>query len=90
MVNGLREIRLDLLITPFNLNYTLTCGQTFRWERHNNWWHGVAYETLVKIQQIDDLLQFQTFPWSQDLGWIRCHVYLLTCIVCGLMLYSLL
>jgi N-glycosylase/DNA lyase len=62
MVKGLREIRLDLLITPFNLNYTLTCGQTFRWERHNNWWQGVAYETLVKIQQIDDLLQFQTFP----------------------------
>ena len=62
MVNGLREIRLDLLTTPFNLNYTLTCGQTFRWQSHNNCWHGVAYETLVKIRQIDDLLQFQTFP----------------------------
>ena len=62
MVKGLREIRLDLLTTPFNLNYTLTCGQTFRWERHNNWWHGVTRETLVKIRQRDDLLQFQTFP----------------------------
>src|SRR4030067_3382567 len=62
MVNGLREIRLDLLTTPFNLNYTLTCGQTFRWEKHDDCWHGVARETLVKIRQIGGVLQFQTYP----------------------------
>ena len=62
MVKGLREIRLDLLTTPFNLNYTLTCGQTFRWEKHDDCWHGVARETLVKIRQIGGVLQFQTYP----------------------------
>jgi N-glycosylase/DNA lyase len=48
------------------LNYTLTCGQTFRWKKHDNWWHGIARETFIKIRQIDQVLQFQTFPKNVD------------------------
>jgi N-glycosylase/DNA lyase len=66
MVKGLREIRFELATTPFNLNYTLTCGQTFRWERHKDWWHGVVRETFFKIRQIGGVLQFQTFPENVD------------------------
>jgi N-glycosylase/DNA lyase len=73
MVKDLREIHLDLFTTPFNLNYTLTCGQTFRWEKHDDWWHGVARETLVKIRQIGGVLQFQTFPKNVDDTFIRSY-----------------
>ena len=66
MTEDVKEISLDLRTTPFNLNHTLSCGQTFRWENHRNWWHGVAQETLVKIRQIGDVIRFQTFPRSLD------------------------
>jgi len=60
------EIRLDLTDTPFNLDYTLTCGQAFRWEGRDDWWHGVVRETFVRIRQSDGLLQFQTHPKNVD------------------------
>jgi N-glycosylase/DNA lyase len=62
----LKEIRLDPTATPFNLNHTLTCGQTFRWEKHDDWWHGVVRGTFIKIRQMDEVLQFQTFSENVD------------------------
>ena len=66
MVKSPREIRFELACTPFDLDYTLTCGQAFRWERHEGWWHGVVRETFVKIRQIGGVLQFQTFSENVD------------------------
>jgi len=62
MANNLKEVRLNLLTTPFNLDHTLTCGQTFRWEKHDKWWHGIVRKSFVKIRQIENILQFRTFP----------------------------
>lgn len=62
MVDDLKEVQLNLLITPFDLNHTLTCGQTFRWEKCEKWWHGIVRKSFVKIRQIDNILQFRTFP----------------------------
>ncbi len=60
------EIRLDLITTPFNLNHSLNCGQTFRWEKHGDLWHGVVNDALIKIRQIGEVLQFQAFPENID------------------------
>jgi len=54
------EIKLDLTETPFNLDYTLSCGQVFRWEKLNDWWRGVLGETVVKIRQTPEALHFQS------------------------------
>ena len=35
----------------FDLNYTLDCGQVFRWERDGDWWTGVLGEHVVRISQ---------------------------------------
>jgi N-glycosylase/DNA lyase len=35
----------------FNLNYTLDCGQVFRWERNGDWWTGVVDEQVIRISQ---------------------------------------
>lgn len=35
----------------FNLNYTLDCGQVFRWEREGNWWTGVVGDHVVRLSQ---------------------------------------
>jgi len=72
MPSSFKQVRLDLTKIPFNLDYTLTCGQAFRWKRHGDWWHGVVRETFFKIRQTGGLLQFQTslenvgtaFVWS--------------------------
>ena len=62
MPQSFMEIKLDLAKTPFNLDHTLSCGQTFRWEKLNGWWRGVLGETVVKIRQNGETLRFQSYP----------------------------
>lgn len=38
----------------FNLNYTLDCGQVFRWEREGDWWTGVVGDNVIRISQEKD------------------------------------
>lgn len=35
----------------FNLDYTLDCGQVFRWEKDGNWWTGVLGDQVVRLSQ---------------------------------------
>lgn len=51
------KIQLDAS-TPFNLEFTLCCGQAFRWEKHGEWWYGVVDEKVFKVRQIDGELEF--------------------------------
>lgn len=43
---------------PFNLEATLCCGQTFRWDKRSEWWYGVVNEKVFKIRQTGDQLEF--------------------------------
>lgn len=54
------EIRLDQARTPFSLDHTLSCGQTFRWEKRGVWWTGVADQTVFRIRQVKDTLEFNS------------------------------
>jgi N-glycosylase/DNA lyase len=44
---------------PFDLGFTLCCGQAFRWEKRSEWWYGVVGEHAFKIRQIADILEFE-------------------------------
>jgi len=44
---------------PFSLDFTLCCGQVFRWNKQGNWWYGVAREKAFKVNQIGDELEFE-------------------------------
>jgi len=44
---------------PFSLDYTLCCGQVFRWNKHGEWWYGVAGERVFKIRQVGDEVEFE-------------------------------
>ena len=35
----------------FNLNYTLDCGQVFRWEKDGDWWTGVVGDQVIRLSQ---------------------------------------
>ena len=39
----------------FNLDFTLSCGQVFRWEK-NNWWTGVVDGNIIRAKQENDEL----------------------------------
>ena len=65
------EIELDQSVTPFNLRHTLECGQTFRWKRLDGWWYGVVREKVIKIKQIGDKLQVQSFPEGINADFIQ-------------------
>jgi len=64
MHENLTEMKLDLDKTPFNLDHTLSCGQVFRWEKQAGWWHGVVGNSIIKVRQNADTLQFKTSPES--------------------------
>jgi len=44
---------------PFDLDFTLCCGQAFRWDKRGERWYGVVGKHAFKIQQIGDLLEFE-------------------------------
>jgi N-glycosylase/DNA lyase len=48
-----------LLNVPFDLNFSLCCGQVFRWKKIGAWWYGVVGETVFKIHQIGNNLEFE-------------------------------
>ena len=65
------QIQLDLRNTPFNLGHTLSCGQTFRWEKRDNWWIGVVGQTALKISHVDDTLEFEASSDCVNTAFIR-------------------
>ncbi len=49
-------MRLDV---AFDLDFSLCCGQVFRWKKIGEWWYGVVGENVVKIRQCGSELEFE-------------------------------
>jgi len=47
------------LDVPFDLNFSLCCGQVFRWKKIDDWWYGVVGENILKIRQYGSELEFE-------------------------------
>ncbi|MGQ9641028.1 MAG: DNA-3-methyladenine glycosylase family protein [Candidatus Bathycorpusculaceae bacterium] len=43
----------------FNLDFTLCCGQSFRWEKLGKWWYGIVRDKAFKVRQVDNELRFE-------------------------------
>lgn len=54
---------------PFDLDATLCCGQTFRWEKHGDWWYSVVKGKILKIRQTNNRLVFE----NVDSGFIKAY-----------------
>jgi N-glycosylase/DNA lyase len=68
------------LEVAFDLDFSLCCGQVFRWRKMDGWWYGVVGEKVVKIRQCGCELQFENvnvdfvqhyFGLRDDLGQIK-------------------
>ena len=44
---------------PFDLDFSLCCGQVFRWRKIDGWWCGVVGEKVFKIRQAGCELEFE-------------------------------
>ena len=49
-------MRLDV---SFDLDFSLCCGQVFRWKKVDGWWFGVVGENVFKIRQKGCELEFE-------------------------------
>jgi N-glycosylase/DNA lyase len=47
------------LTVPFDLDFSLCCGQVFRWKKIGGWWYGVVGENPFKIRQCGAELEFE-------------------------------
>ena len=47
------------LEVAFDLDFSLCCGQVFRWRKIDGWWYGVVGEHVVKIRQCGAQLEFE-------------------------------
>jgi len=46
------------LNVPFDLDFSLRCGQVFRWKKIGDWWYGVVGANVFKIRQCGCELEF--------------------------------
>ncbi len=58
---------------PLNLDFTLCCGQTFRWDKHGDWWYGVARERVFRIRQTSSELRFDNVNRDFVEDYFRLH-----------------
>jgi N-glycosylase/DNA lyase len=47
------------LNVPFDLDFSLCCGQVFRWQKLDGWWYGVVGDKIIKIRQCGCELDFE-------------------------------
>ncbi len=49
-------MRLDV---AFDLDFSLCCGQVFRWKKTGDWWYGIVGDNVCKIRQCGNKLEYQ-------------------------------
>jgi len=47
------------LEASFDLDFSLCCGQVFRWKKIGEWWYGIVGPKIFKIRQCNDELEFR-------------------------------
>ncbi|MDR2203898.1 MAG: 8-oxoguanine DNA glycosylase [Nitrososphaerota archaeon] len=50
------KLELDV---AFDLNFTLCCGQVFRFRKQKDWWYGLTKDRVFKIRQRGNCLEFE-------------------------------
>jgi len=59
--------------SPFNLDYTLESGQTFRWQNKGEWWYGTVSGGVLKIRQEGEVLRCVSSSDLLDSAFVRSY-----------------
>ena len=54
-------------VKDFSLDHTLSCGQVFRWHKHEGFWYGFIDRKPVKLKQENDTLIYEGKVKSKDI-----------------------
>jgi N-glycosylase/DNA lyase len=54
---------------PLDMDSTLCCGQTFRWDKRGEWWYGVVRDNVFKIRQTGHELESE----NVDVGFVKTY-----------------
>ncbi len=73
MIHETSDVRLMSIqlnkLEPFDLDATLCCGQTFRWEKRGKWWYGVVKDKVFKTYQTHNQIVFE----NVDSGFVKAY-----------------
>ena len=70
------EIKLKDQNIPFNLEYTLDCGQLFRWKKIEDWWYGQVEDQVIKIKQKNGNLIYFSHPKIKNPNFVKEYLRL--------------
>jgi N-glycosylase/DNA lyase len=59
------------LSTPFSLEHTMDSGQVFRWQKRGEWWLGQVSGSVMKVEQVGDLLHCVSASEALDSTFVR-------------------
>jgi len=59
--------------SPFNLDYTLESGQTFRWQNNGEWWIGIVAGGVLKVRQEGEVLKCVSSSDQLDSAFVRSY-----------------
>ncbi len=67
-------VEFDAARTPFNLGFTLSCGQVFRWEQKGKWWVGAVGQNALKVLQRNEAaVEFVASAGDVGAGFLRWY-----------------
>jgi N-glycosylase/DNA lyase len=69
-------MRLDMKISPLDLDLTLGCGQTFRWRKApDGSWEGPLGNQFIRLGQNGSVVRIEAFPGGREVdGLVRTHL----------------
>ncbi len=70
------ETTRTFAVRDYNLGATLTCGQAFRWQRHDAGWHGVVGTCCVRLRSQPLAITAETADPMASWDWLTHYLQL--------------
>jgi N-glycosylase/DNA lyase len=64
------------VVCDYDLDATLSSGQTFRWNQRDASWQAVLGNRWVRLQRVSDGIHASTWPAAQDWDWLTRYLQL--------------
>jgi N-glycosylase/DNA lyase len=63
-------------VQNYNLDATLSSGQTFRWQQRDNSWQAILGNRWVRLQTVDNGIHASTWPPARNWDWLTRYLQL--------------
>ena len=63
-------------VNDYDLDATLSSGQSFRWQRRDGWWEGVVGNRWVRLQNVGSAIVAEMVEPVPDWDWLKSYLQL--------------